>query len=220
MSAPWSATRAECRGWGILGLEGVHHGLERGHREPLQLGALAPELGCAQRHLLLEPLAEVGLLDLAVAPADCGEDRPGEAGEVDRLGEVIHRPALHAQGGGGGIVRAGQHQDHDPGHQLEHLGNQIDGVPAGHADVQQDHVELLPLQQPDRFPGGGSHADLVALLREVLAKAVPDRLVIINDENSDRKVSDGQGGLRERDERPSRRTLYHKTPYRERQRSP
>ena len=85
---------------GVLGLEGVDQGFERGDAEPLELGPLASGLRAPGRDLFLEPVLDLLFFEDPVAFAEGVADGAVEVGEVDRFGEVVERPALETERGG------------------------------------------------------------------------------------------------------------------------
>jgi hypothetical protein len=90
----------------VLGLERIDQRLERGHRDPLQVGSLDAQLRGPERDLFLEPVVDLGALHLGVATAEGALDGPGRSARSTGLGQVVHRAALHAQRGAGGVVDA------------------------------------------------------------------------------------------------------------------
>ena len=122
---------------GVFRLEGVDQRLECGDREPLQFHAGALQLRALRGDLLLEPLVELAVLEQHLTPLERPLDGARQVGELDRLGQVVHGAALHAQGGAGGIVYGREHEDGELGLDLDCLGHEVDPAGAGHADVAQ-----------------------------------------------------------------------------------
>ena len=112
----------------VLRLERVHQGLERRERDPLQVLALELNLGGADRDFLLEPLVELLAFQSALALLERALDGPAEMGDVDRLGEIVHGAALHAERGAGRVVDRGEHEQRDVRLQLHDLWDQLDAV--------------------------------------------------------------------------------------------
>src|SRR5581483_2081995 len=67
---------------GVLRLEGVHQGFQRGHREALELHAFPLQLGGAGGDLFLEPFVELAALELRLAPLEGALHRAPQVGEL------------------------------------------------------------------------------------------------------------------------------------------
>ena len=136
---------------GVLRLEGVHQRLECRHGNPLELLALAVQLGGAGGDFFFEPLVQVTILEQHLAAFQGTLHRAAQVGELDRLGEVVHRTALHAQGGAGRVVDGREHQDGELGLDLDGLGHEIDAAGSGHADVAQHEGDAVSSQLLQRL---------------------------------------------------------------------
>ena len=78
-------------------------------------------------------------------------DRAAQVGQLDRLGEIIHRPALHAEGGAGGVVDGGEHQNGEVGLDFEGLGDEVHAAGSRHADIREHQRHLVQTQLLQRF---------------------------------------------------------------------
>ncbi len=173
---------------GILGFQGVDERLERRDRDPLQVGAFHPEFGRPDRHFFLEPVVDLLALDHRVPTPEGALDGPQQVGQVDRLGEVVHGPPLHAEGGAGRVVDGREHQDGGVRFDLEDPGHQIDAVGVGHPDVEEHAGDLLALEDVDRLGAVAGGGDFEVLLREEPLEGAADRLLIVDDEDGDRPL--------------------------------
>ena len=121
----------------ILGLERVDERLERRGRDSFQAVPLPLQLGGPRGDLFLEPLIELAILEQHLAALQGAMHGAAQIGELDRLGEVVHRTALHAERGAGGVVDGGQHEDRQLRLDFDRLRNEIDAARPGHANVGQ-----------------------------------------------------------------------------------
>src|SRR2546425_7256847 len=176
---------------GVLRFERVHQRLERGDGDALELHPLALQLGGARRDLFLEPLVYLAALEQHLAALERPLHRPPQVGELDRLREVIHRAALHAQRRAGGVVHGREHQDRQLGLDLDRLGHEIDAARPRHPDVAQHQRHLVePQLLEGLFAGrGGIHLEL--LLRQELLESVADRLLVVHNQHGHRTVVSG-----------------------------
>ena len=75
------------------------------------------------------------------------------------------------------------------GSSFEHLGHEVDAAPSRHAHIQKQNRDLLPLQDPEGLVPRRRDGDVVPLLGEELLEGVPDRLLVVHDEDADRDIS-------------------------------
>ena len=136
---------------GVLGLEGIDERLERRDRQTLELHPLTLQLGGPGGDFLLEPLVEVAVLEQHLAALERALHRAAQVGQLDRLGEVIHGAALHAQRGAGRVVDGGEHEDRELRLDLERGGHEVHAACAGHADVAQHERDAMALELLQRF---------------------------------------------------------------------
>ena len=179
---------------GVFRLEGVHQGFERGDRQPLQFHTLALQLRGAGADLFFEPLVQLAVLEQHLAPLERPLDRAPQVGQLDRFRQVVHGAPLHAQGGAGGVVHRGEHEDRELGLELDGLRHQVDAAGAGHADVAQHQGDAVPPKLLQGLVTGAGGVHLVLLLREELLEGVPDRLLVVHDQYLDGTGHIGHGG--------------------------
>ena len=128
----------------------------------------------------------MSVLQLHLAALQRALHRPAEVGELDGLGEVIHRPALHAQGGTGSVVDGGEHQDGEIGLGLDRVRHEIHTAGAWHPDVAQHESDAVPLQLGERLLPRRGRVHLELLLRHELLQGVADGFLVVHHEDGDR----------------------------------
>ena len=154
--------------------------------------ALALELSGTSRDFLFEPLIQMAILEQHLAALERALHRPPQIGELDRLGEIIHRAALHAQCRAGRVVDGGEHQDREIGLDLERLGHEIHAALPGHPDIRQHQRHFVEAQLLERFVARRRRIDLELLLLEEFPQRVSDRLFVIDHEHGDDTGMSGQ----------------------------
>ena len=125
--------------------------------------------------------------------------RPQEVREVHRLDQVIERPALEAERGGRRIVHCGEHQDREVGVLIQELGDQVGPGLVRQPEVEQHAADPPGPHDVESFGAGRRGVDVVLLLGQEAAEGVPDRLLVIHDENADRstlRLTNGRGRRR------------------------
>ena len=160
---PWRGKIGDAGGMapgGVLGLEGVDQGLERGHRDRSSLARSRRRSALRGGDLLLEPRLCFAAR-AACAPADRRDDGSRRVAGVDRLDEIVHGAALHAECGGVGVVDPGEHQDR--------VAAPAPGA-GGRARARGSGIRTSSRVQAifcrwslDRFLAGGGGDDLVAV---------------------------------------------------------
>ena len=178
---------------GVLRLERVDQGLERGHRDPLQVGPLGPHLGGAGRDLLLEPAADLLVLDPVLAAAERAGDGAAQHVEVDRLGEVVERAALHAERGGGGVVHGGEHEDRHVRLGVDDPGDEVDAAGPGQVHVEEHAGDLAAAEHLERLLAGGRDRHFVPAPGQVLLQGIADAVLVIDDEHRHRSIGQCHG---------------------------
>ena len=148
----------------VLGLEGVHQGLERRDGDPLQLVPFSLEFGGAGGDFFLQPLVQMAVLEQGFAALERPLDGAAQIRQLNGFGEIVHGAPLHAQRGRGGVDEGGQHEDGEVGLDLEGLGDQIHAARAGHADVAQHEGQLVPAQRRQGLFTGSGRQDVELLL--------------------------------------------------------
>src|SRR5439155_5403973 len=112
--------------------------------------------------------------------------------ELDRLGEIIERTALHAERRTRRIVDGREHQDGKVGLDLECLRYQVYAARAGHADIGQHQRDLVEAQLLQGLLGRRRRVDLELLLLQEFPQRVPDGLFVIDHEDRDDARMSGQ----------------------------
>ena len=176
----------------VLCLEGVDEYFECRGRNPLQPMSFALQLGGARRDLFLEPLVQMPVLEMHLAALEGTLHCPAQVCELDRLGEIVQRAALHAERRAGCVIDGGEHQDGEIGLDLERLRHEVHAAGAGHADIGQHQRDLVEAQLLQRFLGRGCRVHFELLLLQVFPQRVPDRLLVIDDEDGDDSGMSGQ----------------------------
>jgi hypothetical protein len=171
---------------GVLGLEGVHEDLQRGDRHTLQLGDAAGAL-------LPEELAQLVRLAGRFTAFQRTPDGTVEILEVDRLGEILYRTALHAQAGCGSIIDRRQHQDGDAGSGFDHLGYEVDAADSREADIEQCSIDGFARENLQSLLAGLCGENPIALLREKPVEGAPNRLFVVDDQQAQCPVCIGHG---------------------------
>ena len=177
---------------GVLGLQGVDQDFECRRGNPLQAVALAMELGGAGRDLFLQPLVQMAILEMHLPALERALDGAAEIGELDRLGEIVHRAALHAERRAGRVVDGGEHQDGEIGLDLQRLRHEVHATGAGHADIGQHQGDLVEAQLLQRLVGRACRVHLELLLLQVFPQRVPDGFFVIHHEDGDDSRGSGQ----------------------------
>ncbi len=177
---------------GVFCLEGIDEHFECRGRNTLHSMSFALQLCGARRHLFLQPLIQMAILEMHLAALERALDRAAQVGKLDRLGEIVHRTALHAQRRAGGVVDGGKHQDGEIGLDLERLGHEVHAARAGHTDIGQHQGDLMEAQLLQRFVGRARRIHLELLLLQVLPQGIPDRFLVIDHEDGDDSRGSGQ----------------------------
>ena len=121
--------------------------------------------------------------------------RAAEVGELDRLGQVVQGPALHAQRGAGGVVDGGEHEDRELRLDLDRLRHQVHPARARHADVAQHQRDAVAAQLLQRLLARSGCVDLELLLYQELLEGVPNRLLVVHDQDLGGARRVGHSGL-------------------------
>jgi len=147
--------------------------------------SFALQLGGAGGDFLLQPLVELAVLEQHLAALERALDGAAQVGQLDRLGEVVHGPPLHAQRGAGRVIDGGEHEDRQLRLDLERGGHEVHAARAGHADVAQHEGDAMALELLQRLVprAGGIHFELL-LLQELL-EGVPDGLLVVHHQDLD-----------------------------------
>jgi hypothetical protein len=108
---------------------------------------------------------------------------------LEGLGQVVVGAPLHRFDG---QVRTavGRHQDDGrAGQAPDQLGEELEAVDSGHPEIAEDGVEDAVLGQSQGLLTFGGHRHLVALGAQDQLEAVPQRLVVVDDEDPARHRS-------------------------------
>ena len=113
---------------------------------------------------------------------------PAQLQQLHRFGEIVEGPVLQAQCRGGRVVDCREHQDCEVGAELECLGHDVDAAHPGHADVAQHEGDIvMSAELPQRLLAGGGRMNQKLLFGEEPHEGVPNRLLVVHDEDGNRR---------------------------------
>ena len=137
-------------------------------------------------------LLGAAMLDDARAPRECVDDLAMEVRELDGLHQIGGRAARERRARGDRVVHGRQHHDREIGLLRERGDNELQPRHPRHADVAHHRLEvLMPHRLERRRAGGDGHRVKAAKLEEARERRADGRLVIDDDDASDRGRFDG-----------------------------
>jgi hypothetical protein len=111
--------------------------------------------------------------------------QPGEElRERERLREVVVGAGVQPRDAVLDRVAGGQHQDRGPGPGLAELAADLEAVPPGEEDVEDDRVVLGRLRHPDGVVAGGGDVRAVALVGEPAADQRGHLGLVLHDQHA------------------------------------
>src|SRR5918999_132063 len=115
-------------------------------------------------------------------------DGAAQMPEIDWLDEIVKRAALHAKSCTGRVIYCSQHQEGDGRLQLHDPRDQLDTGNPGHVHIEEHSSDFLALKDRQCLLTTGGNCYFIALLSQKLAQSVPDRLLVVHDEQGSRLI--------------------------------
>ena len=152
-----------------------------------QVVDLLHRLALADQVVEPEALAEL-LLQVPVLGGEPPLVQPLADGEhhlfvLERLGDVVEGPLAHRLDGALDRGEGGDHHHHQVGIAPADLAQHLHAVHAGEHEVEEDEVDLLPLQDRQPLLAGGGGERRVPLLADEHGQDVLENLFVVDDQD-------------------------------------
>ena len=90
---------------------------------------------------------------------------------------------MERRSGGLRVIHRGEHDDRKVAVARDRSFGDLDPVDAGHKDVAQEDGEVIPFEGGDSFGAVSGNVDGIAAPAEISREAVPQRLLVVDDED-------------------------------------
>jgi hypothetical protein len=135
------------------------------------------------REFLIKTFVQLLHLDFERARLQCPLDENLEPLDVHRLRQKIHRASLHRLHRRIDAAVGGHHDDGRLVRERQGLVDDLEAAFAGHAEIGDDHVELLRIHQVEALIGARGDRHVVIVLQRLL-QPLTGVLLVVDDQNT------------------------------------